>query len=543
MSKKFLTLDIGAATVALAEYEAGTKGELTLLRYGLAPLAAALDSGDAQTILVPALMEISRATGIRPGPVAISVSGQTAFYRFANIPAAGGEEKFEQLVRYEIEQNVPFPIDEMVSDRQVLGDTENGDKSVMIVSAKIDQIEAITSAVASAGFQPMLVDVAPIALTNALKAIRPDDDSCVVLLDIGAKTTSLVIVEGDKVYNRSIPIAGNNLTREIAQATGYSMEEAEAFKCEHAYVAAGGVSEDEDEVVDRVSKVCRAVMTRLQAEISRSINFYRSQQGGSVPVKLYLTGGTALLPRVDEFFSESLEIEVEFFNPFEALAIGPAVDQEAFGSDCALLSATAGVALHQADLARFTINLLPPSLIAARAEKAKIPIVIAAGVLFIAALVAVYLGVSHSSEVTSSVYDGLDAKVQSLRSFENKIKKAQTDATAAQTEAESLRVLLAARVATTAQFNAVRAALAPGMWIEKWEPGRITIRGWEDKLQDFVESSAKKNGGKRETASELFVSRLKGSPIVLPESVKIAGMTPVGKLASVEQFVVELKFK
>ena len=543
MSKKFLTLDIGAATVALAEYEAGTKGELTLLRYGLAPLAAALDSGDAQTILVPALMEISRATGIRPGPVAISVSGQTAFYRFANIPAAGGEEKFEQLVRYEIEQNVPFPIDEMVSDRQVLGDTENGDKSVMIVSAKIDQIEAITSAVASAGFQPMLVDVAPIALTNALKAIRPDDDSCVVLLDIGAKTTSLVIVEGDKVYNRSIPIAGNNLTREIAQATGYSMEEAEAFKCEHAYVAAGGVSEDEDEVVDRVSKVCRAVMTRLQAEISRSINFYRSQQGGSVPVKLYLTGGTALLPRVDEFFSESLEIEVEFFNPFEALAIGPAVDQEAFGSDCALLSATAGVALHQADLARFTINLLPPSLIAARAEKAKIPIVIAAGVLFIAALVAVYLGVSHSSEVTSSVYDGLDAKVQSLRSFENKIKKAQTDATAAQTEAESLRVLLAARVATTAQFNAVRAALAPGMWIEKWEPGRITIRGWEDKLQDFVESSAKKNGGKRETASELFVSRLRGSPIVLPESVKIAGMTPVGKLASVEQFVVELKFK
>ncbi len=543
MAKKFLTLDIGAATVALAEYEADAKGSLTLLRYGLAPLAAPLDSGDAQTILVPALMEITHATGIRPGPVSISVSGQTAFYRFANIPSAGGDEKFEQLIRYEIEQNVPFPIDEMVSDRQVLGDTENGDKSVMIVSAKIDQVEAITAAVASAGFQPELVDVAPIALTNALKAIRPGDDSCVVLLDIGAKTTSLVIVEGDKVYNRSIPIAGNNLTRDIAQATGYSIEEAEAFKCEKAYVAAGGVAEDEDEVADRVSKVCRAVMTRLQAEISRSINFYRSQQGGSVPVKLYLTGGTALLPRVDEFFAESLEIEVEFFNPFEAMTIGPSVDAEAFGSDCALLAATAGIALHQAGLARFTINLLPPSLVAARAEKAKIPIIIAAGVLFIAALFAVYLGVCHSAEVTTSIYEGIDAKVQTLRSFDAKVKKAQADANTAQTQAEALRKLLAARTATTARFNAVRAALAPGMWIEKWEPGRITIRGWEDSLQASITASAKKSGGKHGTASELFAARLKGSPVVEPESVKIAGMTQVGKLASVEQFVVELKFK
>ena len=219
------------------------------------------------------------------------------------------------------------------------------------------------------------------------------------------------------------------------------------------------------------------------------------------------------------------------------------MSEEAFGSDCALLSATAGVALHHVGLARFAINLLPPSLIAARAEKAKIPIVIAAGVLFIAALFAVFMGGRHSAEVTTSVYEGVDAKVQSLSSYDKKVKKAQSDADAAQSEAETLRKLLAARTATTARFNAVRAALAPGMWIEKWEPGRVTIRGWDDSLQAFVEASARKNGGKRETASELFVARLKGSPVVEPESVKIAGMTPVGKLACVEQFVVELKFK
>ena len=72
MGKKFLTLDIGAANVALAEYEAGSKGALTLLNYGIAPLSAPLDSGDAATILVPAIMDIVREKGIRPGPVAVS---------------------------------------------------------------------------------------------------------------------------------------------------------------------------------------------------------------------------------------------------------------------------------------------------------------------------------------------------------------------------------------------------------------------------------------------------------------------------------------
>ena len=220
MSKKFQTLNIGAATIELAEYEAGSKGALTLVNYGTAALAVPVDAENAGAVLAPALGEILRARGMRPGKVALSVSGQMAFQRFAAIPAAGGEDRFEQLVRYEIEQNVPFPIDEMICDRQVLGDTPTGDKSVMIVAAKTDQIEAITDAVQSVGFKPELVDVSPIALTNAVRHLTGDDGSCSVILDIGAKTTSLVIVEGDTIYNRSIPVAGNAITKEISAALG-----------------------------------------------------------------------------------------------------------------------------------------------------------------------------------------------------------------------------------------------------------------------------------------------------------------------------------
>ena len=94
MSKRYLTLDIGASSVKLAEYEGG-KGGLTLVNYGIAALAAPLDSGNADAILSPAILEIVREKGIKPGPVSVSISGQMVFPRFASIAAAGGADKFD----------------------------------------------------------------------------------------------------------------------------------------------------------------------------------------------------------------------------------------------------------------------------------------------------------------------------------------------------------------------------------------------------------------------------------------------------------------
>ena len=538
MAKRFLSLNIGASTVALAEYEVGGKGALTLVNYGTAKLGAALDSGDAQTILSPAILEIVREKGIKPGKVAVSVSGQMVFPKFAAIPMAGGEDRFEQMVRYEVEQNIPFPIDEMVCDRQIIGDTPNGDKSVMIVAAKVDQIEAITSAVVAAGFEPEIVDASPIAVTNAVRFNRPEEEgSCVITVDIGAKTTSLVIAEGDKLYNRSIPVAGNTITKEIAQALGCSTDEAEQIKLEKAYVSLGGVTEDEDEVSDRVSKVCRAVLTRLHAEVSRSINFYRSQQGGGIPVKMYLTGGSALLPQIDNFFSDSLQIEVEFFYPFERVAVGSRVDQDQLASDSAFLAATAGLALHMSGQARFAVNLLPPSIVEARAEKARIPVLAVGAALAVVALAVVYLAIGHTTAVVESELEAVKARSESLKSFDVRVKKAVGEFESVQAEAESLRKLLASRSAATMAMNAVRSSLLPGMWIEKWADGKVTIRGWKDRIRKSMESV------KGKTAGELVAERLRGKAAVDPASVKISDMSSIGKDGLVEQFTVELKFK
>ena len=537
MAKRYLTLDIGASAVKLAEFEGG-KGGLTLVNYGIAALAAPLDAGNAGALLSPALLDIVREKGIKPGPVAISISGQMVFPRFASIAAAGGAEKFDQMIRFEIEQNIPFPIDEMICDRQVLGDNENGEKNVMIVAAKTDQVEDIAAAVRGAGFTTELVDVAPIAITNVLRYAGAAEDECCVLLDIGSKTTSLVIADGDKLYNRSIPVAGNTITKEIASALGCTAEEAEAYKREAAYVALGGVVEDEDETRDRVSKVCRAVMTRLHAEVSRSINFYRSQQGGSVPVKLYITGGTALLPQLDRFFSESLQLEVEYVNPFAVVGTGPKIDTEALESDGTLLPAVVGLAVHMAGLATFSINLLPPSLLKERADVARIPFVAIGAVAFIAAFALVMLAARRSATMAEAENSAVSAEASRLRSVESKVKDAVAVEEREAAKADVFKTLLVKRNLSVGKLMAIRTALGNEMWIEKWEGDRITVRGWADDLKTLV--SRTKTGGS--TAAQILEARIKGSSIVDPNSVKIESMTDVGKDAALKQIVVVVKF-
>ena len=106
-----------------------------------------------------------------------------------------------------------------------------------------------------------------------------------------------------------------------------------------------------------------------------------------------------------------------------------------------------------------------------------------------------------------------------------------------------MRKILAARSATLARLTAVRSSLAGGMWIHSWQDGKITVRGWKDRLDKLAADASRMSGGKRMTASEIVVAKLKGCAVVEPESVKISDMTTVGTKAALEQFTVELKFK
>ena len=454
----------------------------------------------------------------------MSLGGQTVFPRFAKFPAIGDAAKLEQLVRYEIEQNVPFPIDEIVSDHQFLGTTADGEKAAIIVAAKLEAVRAVTDAVRGAGLKPLVVDVSPMAICNALKFAHPGLTGCSVILDIGSKTTNLIILEDEKIYNRSIPVAGNLITKDIAQTFGCSFEEAEQLKLERGYVSLGGVTEDEDEVSDRVSKVIRTVLTRLHAEISRSINFYRSQQGGSAPSRLFLTGGCARLPQLDQFFMESLQVEVAFLNPFGKVGFGPKLNRAALEGDAFSLTESVGLALRGTDAAWISINLMPPELVEeARALKRD--------------------GEAVVQEKVERVNQLMSGK--KLNEFKQRIAKEQQAVADERGTCEAFQRLLWERSAALQRVRAVRGSLVPGMWITEWtaipapkdnpegrEGVRVTVRGWRDAMGKVEKDWSAKHGGEATTASKIVEDALKKSAAFVPDSVKIVAQKEVKECLS-----------
>ncbi len=539
---KILTLNIGASKAVLAEYALSGKRNLTLTAYGSGELSAidANDPGSIAAALPSVLHQIMREKGIRPAPLVVSLGGQMVFPRFAKFPPLGDEEKLEQLVRYEIEQNVPFPIDEIVSDHQFIGTTAEGDKAAMIVAAKLESVRAVTDAVRAAGLKPSKVDVSPIAICNALKFTQPGLTGCSVVLDIGSKTTNLIILEDEKIYNRSIPVAGNTITKELAQTFGCSFDEAEQLKIERGYVAMGGVTEDEDEVTDRVSKVIRTVLTRLHAEISRSINFYRSQQGGSEPSRLFLTGGCARLPQLDQFFMDSLQVEVEYLNPFGRIGFGSKINKAALEGDAFALTESVGLALRATDAAWISINLMPPELVDEERAMKRIPFLVVGGVAFLAAIGLAWMAERHGMAVAQAQIERVEGRNSKLKGFETQLKKELQSVEAARAKCDAFQRLLWDRSAELLRVRAVRESLIPGMWITEWthvpaskdDPEglasvRVTVRGWKDAMTKAEGDWAAKNANKKLTAAEVVKESLKGRSVFVADSVKITAQKEV----------------
>ena len=502
---RILTLNIGASTATLAEYALGGKRNLTLTAYGSADLQT-VDVNDAMSIsasLPPIISQIMRETGIHPAPLVVSLGGQMVFPRFAKFPAVGDKAKLEQLVHYEVEQNVPFPVDEIVCDHQFLGTSADGDLAAMIVAAKLDGVRAVTDAVASAGLKAAVVDVSPIAVLNALHFSQPQLQGCSVILDIGAKTTNLILVEGERIYNRSIPVAGNTITKEIAQAFGCSFEEAEQLKIERGYVALGGVTEDADEITDRVSKVIRTVLTRLHAEISRSINFYRSQQGGAAPSRLFLTGGSVLLPQLDQFFMESLQVDVEYLNPFTAVRVGGKVNAAALESDAFTLVESVGLALRMTDIPGLVrINLMPPELVAQARNVRRIPFLVVGAAGILGALGLGVLWQNNECAASKAQLECVQRLNNGLAQKEKQLKTAQDGERAALARCDALQTLMRRRTTALDRVRAVRECLLPGMWISKWENKKkhssgeaadgsesveILVCGWTESMEQQLE--------------------------------------------------------
>lgn len=382
-------LNLGMQTATMAVFEPASKGGITLAGFAQAamvPDPSADASRPAQLKL--ALGEMAAQLGWKGGASACAIPSQGVFCRFVQIPVVE-PAAIGQVLFYEAQQNVPYPIEEVSWAYQVLPDREEGKFGALIIATKTEALEATVEALRAAKLVPDFIETSPTALYNAFRYNYPDARGCSLLIDIGSRATNLLFVEGDEFFIRTLPIGGNSITVALQKKfEGRSFNELEQFKCTDGLIPPPGNYDGAKNVdIAEMAKISRAVMTRIHNEITRSVTFYRTSQKGSAPVHVYLAGGGASMPYTLEFFNEKLSLPIEFFNPVRRIGIGPGVDGESLSRSAHLLGECVGLALRElAGECPVAISLKAPSLEQAAADQRRRPFLVAAAAGLVGAI-------------------------------------------------------------------------------------------------------------------------------------------------------------
>lgn len=457
MPKKILSLDIGSSTVKMAEWVLRKDSGLELARYGVRAIGLDPENEASRMDFTgAAISELMADLDVRAGKVLLSISGQNVFSRYVKLPPVSGD-KVSQIVEYEAKQNVPYPLEEVVWDKQIFAAPGVGeDMDVLLAAIKKDLLDQITETVHACGLETELVDISVASIYNTVRYNYPDLEGCTMVLDMGARTTNLIFMEGDQLFSRSIPAAGNNITQQIAKDFELDYFEAEQLKEEVSMVALGGAYEPlKDPQADRVTKCIRGVMTRMHADINRSISFYRSQQNGNAPSRVLLTGGSSIMNYLALFLQEKLSVPVEILNPLQEIAVSNKIPEEQIKGQIQYLSEVVGTALREAQDCEIQMDLLPPGLVRERELQKKQPWFVAAAALAVAAG---GIWLMYESKV-SAFYEGrkqtLQQEVSQLEKYGRDIKKEYADSLAVKANSDTLAAVVNSREATSNVLDAI----------------------------------------------------------------------------------------
>jgi type IV pilus assembly protein PilM len=313
--KEIVGLDIGSSSIKLVELKQGKKGyRLQNLAVSPLPPEAIVDGAlmDSVTI-IDAIKDLIGQAKTKTKSAVTSVSGHSVIVKKISLPFMT-EAELEESIQWESERYIPFDINDVNIDFQILGsDAENPDvMEVILVAAKKDIINDYVSVIMEAGLNPVIVDVDAFALENML-AINYDLEKgeSVAIANVGASITSINILKNNvSAFTRDIFRGGNQVTEEIQRQLHADFDEAEKIKVGSKM---DGVSQPV------IQNVLKEASESLAIEIGNSLDFFQSAGTYEKIGKLYLSGGGSKIKDFDILLQQQIGIPVEMINPFKQI--------------------------------------------------------------------------------------------------------------------------------------------------------------------------------------------------------------------------------
>ena len=343
-SKRVVGIDIGASSIKLAEIEFSSKGAI-LENFAVIPSPLqSINNGEiTDTLLVAdSIRTCFKENGFRYKNVCIGLSGTAVIIKKIGIPKVDPKKLSEQI-KYEATQYLPFDISQVTLGHHLLSFTNNPENiEVLVVAAQNEFILNYLSSINQAGLKCAVLDVSSLALANIFELNNGRTAEPVALFNFGSNITNfLVLLRGEVIFSRDIPVGGFHFTNEISKNMGVTFEEAEALK-----IAQGSSSE----VPEETRTFMNMALDYVTEEIRNSIDFYTATAQGHLISKAYYTGGASLTSGLIDHLTETLKLPFEIFNPYLKIKSGNRkITQSYLKQISPFISIACGLGLRQSD--------------------------------------------------------------------------------------------------------------------------------------------------------------------------------------------------
>ena len=342
-----LGLDISSTAIKLLEL--GQSGDrFRVESYAVEPLPAnsVIEKNIADVEAVgDAIKRAVKRSASRTKLAAVAVAGSAVITKIIAMPASLTEDEMEQQIEMEADQYIPYPLEEVNLDFEVIGPSENDPEriDVLLAASRSENVDIRIAAIELAGLKAKIVDVEAYAMENAFSLLIPQlpeqgIDQTIAVIDVGATMTTLNVMHDRKtIYTREQVFGGKQLTEEIQRRYGLSYEEAGMAKRQ------GGLP---DNYVPEVLEPFKDAMTQ---QVSRSLQFfYGSSQYNNVD-HIVLAGGSAMIPGIDEMIANKLGVHTSVANPFTNMTLASRVKAQSLSNDAPALMIAAGLAMRSFD--------------------------------------------------------------------------------------------------------------------------------------------------------------------------------------------------
>lgn len=341
-------LDIGSARIKAAELKQTSKGYV-LKKFGVAELApGAIVEGNIVNVdeVAQTIRALFKKEKIKEKNVAISTGGYSVVVKTINVPTVS-EKDLQESIRFEAEQYIPYDIEDVNIDFQILGPSEFSpdQMNVLLVAVKKDLVAEYIDLINIAGLNPCIIDVDTFALQNVFEKLcrrETETGGVCMLVDVGASKTSLNILKGTaSLMMRDNASGAGQICDEIVAACGCSPMEADRVL---SGTVSGLISDEE------LTEICSRVIQNWTSEVFSVVNSYQAKASEGSIEKIILSGGGAFISEFADTLAEGLSIDISTINPFKGLIIDPNLFPDSYLAANAPLSPIAlGLALRKVD--------------------------------------------------------------------------------------------------------------------------------------------------------------------------------------------------